>query len=132
MLGLRARRSSVWRAGSASGDVLLLTRWAGEHAQAHLADYAAIFQADAGACPRAGLRPDPWGGYNKLYEADRKPGPIVEAACWVHAGDPSSRWPISPPPPAAGRKAVDSGGSRPRIRDNVAHHSDLISLGVPR
>jgi transposase len=105
---------------------------AGEHAQAHLADYAAIFQADAGACPRAGLRPDPWGGYNKLYEADRKPGPIVEAACWVHAGDPSSRWPISPPPPAAGRKAVDSGGSRPRIRDNVAHHSDLISLGVPR
>ena len=88
MLGLRARRSSVWRAGSASGNVLLLTRWAGEHAQAHLADYAAIFQADAGACPRAGLRPDPWGGYNKLYEADRKPGPIVEAACWVHARRP--------------------------------------------
>ena len=47
-------------------------------------------------------------------------------------GDPSSRWPISPPPPAAGRKAVDSGGSRPRIRDDVARHSDLISLGVPR
>src|ERR1700719_199864 len=28
--------------------------------------------------------------------------------------------------------AADSGGSRPRIRDDVAHHSDLISLGVPR
>ena len=27
---------------------------------------------------------------------------------------------------------ADSGGSRPRIRDDVAHHSDLISLGVPR
>jgi predicted deacylase len=28
--------------------------------------------------------------------------------------------------------AADSGGSRPRIRDDVAHHCDLISLGVPR
>jgi len=49
---------------------------AGEHAQAHLADYTGIFQADA------------FGGYNKLYEPDRKPGPIVEAACWVHARRP--------------------------------------------
>src|SRR5271169_6224915 len=28
--------------------------------------------------------------------------------------------------------AADSGGSRPRIRDDVAQDSDLISLGVPR
>src|SRR6267154_1663944 len=49
---------------------------AGEHAQAHLADYAGIFQADA------------FGGYNKLYETDRKPGLIMEAACWVHARRP--------------------------------------------
>jgi hypothetical protein len=28
-------------------------------------------------------------------------------------------------------RIADSGGSRPRIRDDVAHHSDLISLGVP-
>src|SRR5438270_8635244 len=49
---------------------------AGEHPQAHLADYAGIFQADA------------FGGYNRLYEADRKPGQIVEAACWVHARRP--------------------------------------------
>jgi transposase len=27
---------------------------------------------------------------------------------------------------------ADSGGSRSRIRDDVAHHSDLMSLGVPR
>jgi hypothetical protein len=27
---------------------------------------------------------------------------------------------------------ADSGGSRPRIRDDVAHPSDLISLGFPR
>jgi transposase len=48
----------------------------GEHAQAHLAGYVGLFQADAFA------------GYNKLYEAGRKPGPIVEAACWVHARRP--------------------------------------------
>src|SRR6476646_4024987 len=48
----------------------------GEHPQTHLADYAGIFQADA------------FGGYNRLYEADRKPGLIVEAACWVHARRP--------------------------------------------
>jgi hypothetical protein len=29
-------------------------------------------------------------------------------------------------------QGADSGGSRPRIRDDVAQHSDLISLGVPR
>src|SRR3954451_7606830 len=29
-------------------------------------------------------------------------------------------------------EGADSGGSRPRIRDDVAHHSDLMSLGVPR
>src|SRR6266403_417428 len=49
---------------------------AGEHPQAHLANYAGIFQADA------------YGGYNKLYEPDRKPGPVLEAACWVHARRP--------------------------------------------
>jgi transposase len=49
---------------------------AGEHPQAHLANYTGIFQADAFA------------GYNKLYEPDRKPGPILEAACWVHARRP--------------------------------------------
>jgi transposase len=49
---------------------------AGEHPQAHLAHYAGIFQADA------------YGGYNKLYEANRKPGPILEAACWAHARRP--------------------------------------------
>jgi hypothetical protein len=44
----------------------------GEHPQAHLAGYAGILQADA------------YDGYNKLYLPDRKPGPIREAACWVH------------------------------------------------
>jgi len=48
----------------------------GEHPQAHLAGYAGILQADA------------YGGYTKLYEATRNPGPIIEAACWVHARRP--------------------------------------------
>jgi transposase len=45
----------------------------GEHPQAHLANYSGILQADA------------FGGYTKLYEPQRSPGPIREAACWVHA-----------------------------------------------
>ena len=48
----------------------------GDHPHAHLASYAGIFQADA------------YGGYTKLYEANRKPSPLVEAACWVHARRP--------------------------------------------
>ena len=48
----------------------------GEHPQAHLAGYAGILQADA------------YDGYNKLYLADRKPRPILEAACWVHGRRP--------------------------------------------
>src|SRR5664279_4916481 len=49
---------------------------AGEHPQAHLANYSGIFQADA------------YGGYTKLYEGGRTPGPILEAACWVHGRRP--------------------------------------------
>ncbi len=48
----------------------------GEHPQGHLAGYAGILQADA------------YDGYNKLYQAGRSPGPILEAACWVHARRP--------------------------------------------
>ena len=45
----------------------------GEHPQSHLAGYSGILQADA------------YGGYGKLYEPGRTPGPILEAACWSHA-----------------------------------------------
>jgi transposase len=48
----------------------------GAHPQAHLASYAGILQADA------------FGGYAKLYEPQRQPGPIQEAPCWVHARRP--------------------------------------------
>jgi transposase len=44
----------------------------GEHPEQHLAGYAGLMQADA------------YAGFNRLYEASRKPGPIVEAACWAH------------------------------------------------
>ncbi len=45
----------------------------GEHPEQHLAGYAGLMQADA------------YAGFNRLYEGSRKPGPIVEAACWAHA-----------------------------------------------
>src|SRR6266851_2132521 len=45
----------------------------GEHPRQHLAAWSGILQADA------------FGGYGKLYEAGRQPGPIAEAACWAHA-----------------------------------------------
>ena len=48
----------------------------GEHPKMHLAGYAGILQADA------------YDGYNHLYLAGRNPGPIQEAACWVHARRP--------------------------------------------
>ena len=38
----------------------------GQHPQAHLADFAGILQADA------------YSGFNRLYDADRRPGRIVE------------------------------------------------------
>ena len=67
--------------------------------------YAGIFQADA------------FGGYNRLYEADRKPGQIVEAACWVHARRPffralgSSSPTPSCSPPAARSEPLSACGS---------------------
>ena len=45
----------------------------GAHPQGHLAAYAGVLQADA------------YGGYTKLYEPDRNPGLIIQAACWAHA-----------------------------------------------
>jgi hypothetical protein len=48
----------------------------GEHPQGHLAGYSGILQADA------------FEGYAKLYQAERSPAPIREAACWVHARRP--------------------------------------------
>jgi transposase len=48
----------------------------GEHPQGHLVGYGGILQADA------------YDGYGKLYLAGRVPGPITEAACWVHARRP--------------------------------------------
>lgn len=44
----------------------------GEHPRRVLAAWSGVMQADA------------FSGYNALYAADRKPAPIVEAACWAH------------------------------------------------
>ena len=70
----------------------------GEHPERHLKGYAGILQADA------------YGGYIRLYRADRRPGPILEALCWSHgrrkffeladiaanARRGKDAWPISP------------------------------------
>ena len=45
----------------------------GDHPVEHLRGFAGILQADAFA------------GYNRLYEPDRSPGPVNEAACFAHA-----------------------------------------------
>lgn len=42
------------------------------HPEKHLAGYSGLMQADA------------YSGYNGLYAAGRKPGLIIEAACWAH------------------------------------------------
>jgi transposase len=44
----------------------------GEHPEWHLKSYTGILQADA------------YGGYNRLYQPNRRPGPIIEALCWSH------------------------------------------------
>ncbi|MBU1213068.1 MAG: IS66 family transposase [Alphaproteobacteria bacterium] len=48
----------------------------GAHVEEHLARWRGILQADA------------YSGYNRLYEASRPQGPILEAACWAHARRP--------------------------------------------
>jgi transposase len=48
----------------------------GAHIEAHLARWSGLLQADA------------YSGYNKLYAAERTPGPILEAGCWAHARRP--------------------------------------------
>jgi len=44
----------------------------GAHPEQHLAGNAGLMQADA------------YAGFGRLYEAKRKGGPIIEAACWAH------------------------------------------------
>ena len=39
---------------------------------------------------------------------------------------------MAPKPEAEPPFHADSGGSRPGFRDDLAHHSDLMSLAVPR
>lgn len=45
----------------------------GGHPEAHLAGWTGVLQADA------------YAGYNRLYDASRRPKPVAEALCWAHA-----------------------------------------------
>lgn len=46
---------------------------AGEHPERHLAEFVGVLQADA------------YSGYNGLYEARRRPAPVLDGLCWSHA-----------------------------------------------
>ena len=55
-----------------------------------MAGFSGFLQADGGACPRAGLRPDPGAGFEALYDIGRTNSgvpanaSITEVACWAH------------------------------------------------
>jgi hypothetical protein len=89
---------------------------AGEHPERHLASYAGLVRADA------------YAGFNRLYGATRKPGPIVEAACWAHARrksytlsrPPRSTASIHRHPSAANSRWSDARASWPHRRSRRA------------
>jgi hypothetical protein len=66
------RRRLLGRCRGPLGGDLVFGRCRLEFFERHLKGYAGILQADA------------YAGFNRLYEAGRKPGPITEAACWAH------------------------------------------------
>ena len=72
-LDLCARRPAIWRTRSARRGLLLFSR---SRRQASGTASSFLCRADAGGrlC-----------GFNRLYDDRRKPGPIIEAACWAHA-----------------------------------------------
>jgi transposase len=73
IMDLRARRPAFCRPRSAGGGVFLFARsWR----RTSRATFGQLCRIDAGGrlCR-----------LHKLYEANRKPAPIVEAACWAHA-----------------------------------------------
>ena len=93
---------------------------AGEHPRAHLAGWA-------GSC-----RPTPTAATASSMSPAAQPGPILEAACWVHARRPFFIWPTSPRTPAArprgekpaGHLADRAGGGaahRRPVRDRAGH-----------
>ena len=53
----------------------------GIHPERHLAGFAGILQADA------------YSGFNRLYEPNREPGPILEAACRPMLEESCTSWP---------------------------------------
>jgi hypothetical protein len=64
------RRSPVCRPDPPAAVFFYSPDRGGEHPEQHLADYAGLTDAYA--------------GFSKLYEVNRKAGPILAAACWAH------------------------------------------------
>ncbi len=91
----------------------------GEHPERHLAGWAGVFQADA------------FSGYGRLYAPDRKPGPILEAACWAHARRPffifadleeAARRKAQGKTPVAVQRPGGGSPDRSAVRDRAADH----------
>jgi transposase len=79
----------------------------------HLARYTGLFQADA------------YTGYQDLYDPGRRPGPLIEAACWAHARRPFFQ--MANVEEAARRKAHnEAGGALSPIAIDVVRRMDEI------
>jgi transposase len=89
------------------------------HPEHHLSGYSGILQADA------------YAGFNRLYAPDRRPGPLMEAACWAHArrkffvladiaAKARGRLPVSTAGARGGQ--AHRRGVRHRAGDQRAHH----------
>jgi hypothetical protein len=97
----------------------------GVHPEQHLAGYAGLMQADA------------YAGFGRLYEANRKGGQIIEAACWARtalAGAPgwlrlesrlSSRAQriAAPPGEQAIERLISTGADGGNIRRERTHNT---------
>jgi hypothetical protein len=80
------------------------------------------------------------GDSDVLSPAKAREGAERIAAALIFGKSFTLRAPDQDPDPSLASGAIDpalvldadSGGSRPVFRDDLAHHSDLISLGIPR
>jgi Transposase IS66 family len=82
----------------------------GVHPEQHLAGFAGLIQADA------------YAGFNKLYEASRPGGPIIEAMCWAHYLECIFMWSGCGLTGFWRRGHITSGGRTPHNPHNVGDY----------
>src|SRR5215470_13411883 len=91
----------------------------GVHPDAHLATYAGLMQADA------------YAGFNRLFEAGRKGGPITAAMCWDHYLERDFIWSRrryrQQPPMTAARQTPHKN----RTQSERLEEGEEVRLGLP-